>query len=46
MDHFVQSVGTGGGTGPTGAACNANTGMDYYDGNTVTGSGTTPSTTR
>jgi phospholipase C len=36
MDHFVQSVGTGGGTGPTGAACQAKTEMDYYDGNTVT----------
>jgi len=36
MDHFVQSVGTGGGAGPTGAACQAKTEMDYYDGNTVT----------
>src|SRR5579859_7586601 len=36
MDHFVQSVGTGGGTGPTGAPCTAQTEMDYYDGNTVT----------
>ena len=36
MDHFVQSVGTGAGTGPTGAACQAKTVMDYYDGNTVT----------
>jgi len=35
MDHFVQSVGTGGGTGPTGAPCQAKTEMDYYDGNTV-----------
>jgi phospholipase C len=37
MDHFVQSVGTGSGNGPTGAPCNANTELDYYDGNTVTG---------
>jgi phospholipase C len=36
MDHFVQSTGTGSGTGPTGASCNANQVMDYYDGNTVT----------
>ncbi len=36
MDHFVQSVGTGSGTGPTGAPCAAKTEMDYYDGNTVT----------
>ena len=36
MDHFVQSVGTGGGTTPFGTPCNANTVMDYYDGNTVT----------
>jgi phospholipase C len=37
MDHFVQSVGTGGGSSPFGTPCNANTVMDYYDGNTVTG---------
>lgn len=37
MDHFVQSVGTGGGTTPYGASCNPATVMDYYDGNTVTG---------
>jgi phospholipase C len=37
MDHFVQSVGTGTGTGPSGAACNPAQVMDYYDGNTVTG---------
>ena len=37
MDLFVQSVGTASGTGPTGAPCNANQVMDYYDGNTVTG---------
>jgi phospholipase C len=37
MDHFVQSVGTGSGTSPFGAPCNAATVMDYYDGNTVTG---------
>jgi phospholipase C len=36
MDHFVQSVGTGGGTTPFGTPCAANTVMDYYDGNTVT----------
>ncbi len=36
MDRFVQSVGTGGGTTPFGTPCNANTVMDYYDGNTVT----------
>jgi phospholipase C len=37
MDKFVQATGTGSGTGPVGNACNANTVMDYYDGNTVTG---------
>ena len=37
LDRFVQSVGTGSGKGPVGNACNANTVMDYYDGNTVTG---------
>ena len=38
MDHFVQSVGTAGtSTTPFGTPCNANTVMDYFDGNTVTG---------
>jgi Phosphoesterase family len=37
MDQFVQSVGTGSGTSPTGAPCQASTVMDYYDGNVVTG---------
>ena len=37
MDLFVQSLGTGSGTSPFGAPCNAGTVMDYYDGNTVTG---------
>jgi len=37
MDQFVQSVGTGDGTSPSGAPCNADQVMDYYDGNTVTG---------
>ena len=36
MDRFVQSVGTGSGSTPFGTPCNANTVMDYYDGNTVT----------
>jgi phospholipase C len=37
MDHFVQSVGTdGGSTSPEGTPCDANTVMDYYDGNVVT----------
>jgi phospholipase C len=36
MDHFVQSTGTGGGTSPGGAPCQASQVMDYYDGNTVT----------
>ena len=37
MDKFVESVGTGGGTSPFGASCQASQVMDYYDGNTVTG---------
>jgi phospholipase C len=37
MDLFVQSVGTGTGTGPVGNKCDAKQVMDYYDGNTVTG---------
>ncbi|HEX8975772.1 MAG TPA: alkaline phosphatase family protein [Solirubrobacteraceae bacterium] len=37
MDKFVQSVGTGTGTGPVGNSCKATQVMDYYDGNTVTG---------
>src|SRR5262249_50806395 len=37
MDHFVQSVGNGGGTSPFGAPCSRSQVMDYYDGNTVTG---------
>ena len=38
MDHFVQSVGTDGGTkSPEGVLCDPKTVMDYYDGNTVTG---------
>jgi phospholipase C len=37
MDLFVQTVGNGGGNSPFGTPCNANTVMDYYDGNTVTG---------
>ena len=38
MDHFVQSVGTdGGSTTPFNTPCQAATVMDYYDGNTVTG---------
>jgi phospholipase C len=37
MDHFVQSVGTdGGSTSPFGTPCQAAEVMDYYDGNTVT----------
>jgi phospholipase C len=36
MDRFVQSVGTGGGNTPFGTPCNANSVMDYYDGNSVT----------
>ncbi len=35
MDRFVQSVGTGGGNTPFGTPCNANSVMDYYDGNTL-----------
>jgi len=38
MDKFVQTVGRGTGSTPAGTAtCNANTVMDYYDGNVVTG---------
>ena len=37
MDLFVQSVGTGSGTGPTGSPCSSSQVMDYYDGNAVTG---------
>ena len=37
MDHFVQSVGTSTGASPFGTPCNADTVMDYYDGNSVTG---------
>jgi phospholipase C len=37
MDHFVQSTGDQGGTGPAGGPCEAVQVMDYYDGNTVTG---------
>ncbi len=37
MDLFVQSTGTGTGTGPVGNKCDAKQVMDYYDGNTVTG---------
>ncbi len=37
MDRFVQSVGTASGNTPFGTPCNANSVMDYYDGNTVTG---------
>jgi phospholipase C len=38
MDHFVQSVGTDGGTkSPEGVTCDPNLVMDYYDGNVVTG---------
>jgi phospholipase C len=37
MDHFVQSVGTdGGSTSPEGAPCDPNIVMNYYDGNVVT----------
>jgi len=39
MDKFPGNVGTGTGNVPEGAAagtCNANTDLDYYDGNTVT----------
>jgi phospholipase C len=38
MDHFVQSVGTDGGTkSPEGVLCDPKIVMDYYDGNVVTG---------
>jgi phospholipase C len=37
MDRFPQTVGTGKGNSPTGAACVAGDVMNYYDGNTVTG---------
>jgi phospholipase C len=38
MDHFVESVGTdGGSTSPEGTACDPKIVMDYYDGNVVTG---------
>ena len=38
MDRFIQSLGTGGASKtPFGTACNPNTVMDYFDGNTVTG---------
>lgn len=36
MDKFVQSMGTAGGVGPTGAPCQAKQVMDYCDGNSVT----------
>jgi phospholipase C len=36
MDRFPQTVGQGGGTGPTGTPCVAGDVMNYYDGNTVT----------
>jgi phospholipase C len=36
MDRFTQTVGNGGGAGPTGAPCSAGDVMNYYDGNTVT----------
>jgi len=35
MDKFITSVGNGGGTGPTGAPCQASQVLNYYDGNTV-----------
>jgi phospholipase C len=37
MDKFVETVGRGSGSSPSGAACDAKQVMDYYDGNTVTG---------
>jgi phospholipase C len=37
MNLFIQATGTATGNTPFGAPCNANTVMDYYDGNTVTG---------
>ncbi len=36
MDKFVQTVGNGAGTTPTGAPCVAGDVMNYYDGNTAT----------
>jgi phospholipase C len=36
MDLFPQTVGTGSGKSPTGAACVAGDVMNYYDGNTTT----------
>ncbi len=36
MDQFVSTVGTSGGTDPTGVPCNPNMVMNYYDGNSVT----------
>jgi phospholipase C len=36
MDKFPSSVGNGSGSSPTGAACNKNDVMNYYDGNTTT----------
>jgi phospholipase C len=36
MDRFPQTVGTGGGTSPTGAPCVAGDVMNYYDGNSTT----------
>ena len=36
MDKFVSAVGNGTGTQPEGLPCNADTDLDYYDGNTVT----------
>jgi phospholipase C len=49
MDKFVQTLGSASGTLPgTSTACSTlkPVVMDYYDGNTVTGCGTTRSTTR
>jgi phospholipase C len=46
MDRFPQTVGAGSGTSPGGTTCAAPDVMNYYDGNTVTASGTTPSATR
>ncbi|HLK43872.1 MAG TPA: alkaline phosphatase family protein, partial [Thermoleophilia bacterium] len=36
MDQFVQATGNGSGSSPFGAPCNADTVMDYFDGNTAT----------
>src|SRR5579862_5921262 len=36
MDQFVQATGNGGGSSPFGTPCNADTVMDYFDGNTAT----------